>query len=456
MPLNILKRLFLLLCCFRFWRGYRIRGRRAALFDARFYRESNAGILTARLFPFLHFMLVGGFEGRRPHPLFDTAYYLDRNPDVRESGVNPLLHYVLHGAAEGRKPHPLFDPAHYLRGCPEAANSGLPPLLHFLTAAAPATNPHQLFDCSAYLRQHPDVAAQRINPAVHYLRSKSVSAFARPNSFRFVVLHYHIFKNAGMTVDEILDRNFGDRLCRLDGTHRNDSIPNSGLLAFLDRNPYIEAMSSHQIRYPVPAAPGYVFLDVCFLRDPIDRIRSIYDYLRKKPIAGDPISEIAARMPLPDFMGHLLEHMPHRITNIHVNFLANGGSGETPGPDDLRRATEVMRNVSILGVVDRFAESFQAAKYLLQPVYPHFEIGLQPTNVTGGLSGTLEERKAEIEEACGTALYAQLVECNRLDLELLERARAEVERRLQLSVRTPAPVAIDPLPFGRTVLSGMA
>src|ERR1700674_94862 len=83
---------------------------RGNLFDAEYYRASNPDVAGARMNPFLHFMIFGAFEGRKPHPLFDAGYYLRKYPDVADAEVNPLAHYLKHGAAEGRQPHPLFDP----------------------------------------------------------------------------------------------------------------------------------------------------------------------------------------------------------------------------------------------------------------------------------------------------------------------------------------------------------
>ena len=84
---------------------------RGNLFNAEYYLASNPDVASSGTNPFLHFMIFGAFEGRKPHPLFDPGHYLRRYPDVAEAEVNPLAHYLKHGAAEGRQPHPLFDPA---------------------------------------------------------------------------------------------------------------------------------------------------------------------------------------------------------------------------------------------------------------------------------------------------------------------------------------------------------
>jgi hypothetical protein len=238
---------------------------------------------------------------------------------------------------------------------------------------------------------------------------------------RFVILNYHIFKNAGMSLEEILDRNFGERLTRFDGADRNARIDNRALLDLLDRNSEIEAFSSHQIRYPMPAAPGFLFFDICFLRDPLDRIRSMYDYSRVKPIEGDALSEMALSMDLPPFIERVLSEMPDWICNMQTEFLGGEAS------------TRTMLQASFLGVVDRFAESIAAGEYFLRPVFAGFRCGSAEVNVSRGLEGTLEHRKLRLRDVCGERLYSELVRRNELDLALVERARLEVERRFRVA-----------------------
>ena len=120
-------------------------------------------------------------------------------------------------------------------------------------------------------------------------------------ALRFVILHYHILKNAGTTIENILDRNFGERFARLDTSDRDGRIEQADILAYLDEHQEVQALSSHQIHYPVPAAPGYIFFDLCFLRDPIDRLRSTYDYFRQRPAEGDPLSDAANSLGFGEF-----------------------------------------------------------------------------------------------------------------------------------------------------------
>ena len=122
---------------------------------------------------------------------------------------------------------------------------------------------------------------------------------------RFVILHYHFLKNAGMSIESILHRSFGSFFSSIDTPERDGHITEEALLDHLRRNPQLKAVSSHQIRYPVPHVAGFLFFDLCFLRDPFDRIRSIYDYFREKPSDGDPVSDFANRLPLGGFLAQL-------------------------------------------------------------------------------------------------------------------------------------------------------
>ena len=77
-----------------------------------------------------HFVTIGAFEGRDPHPLFDTSFYLAQCG--RAPKTNALLDYLERGDAAGLKPHPLFDPAFYARRYPDVRETRMNPLAHYV------------------------------------------------------------------------------------------------------------------------------------------------------------------------------------------------------------------------------------------------------------------------------------------------------------------------------------
>lgn len=144
----------------------------SGLFDVDFYRAQNPDVVASGIDPIVHYLALGGAEGRAPNALFDAAYYLAQSPDVRASALNPLAHYLTHGAVEGRDPHPLFDTAFYLAHHPEVAQSGMTPLAHYLVHGARLRwDPNPMFWSGYYLDTNPDVRDAGVNPLAHYVLS---------------------------------------------------------------------------------------------------------------------------------------------------------------------------------------------------------------------------------------------------------------------------------------------
>jgi len=249
---------------------------------------------------------------------------------------------------------------------------------------------------------------------------------------RFVILHYHILKNAGSTVIEMLDRSFGERLFLYDTPERSGTVAPAEILSLIQTNPRIQAFSSHQIRHPLPHAHDILFFDICFLRDPLDRVRSMYDYFRKRPSPGDPVSDLANTATLGDFIaGMVTDHALH-VTNVQVNLLAQAGDSDEPTRDDLNLARQRFLQTSFPGVVDLFDESAVAGEYFLRAAFPAFDCALPPVNVSKGLDSTLAARIEHLRSVCKPDVFAQLLDLNRLDFELLDCARDEITRRFCL------------------------
>ncbi len=267
---------------------------------------------------------------------------------------------------------------------------------------------------------------------------------------RYVIVQYHIFKNAGTTVEGMLDRSFGARFDRLERPVQSEVITNAAALQWLDARPELRAFSSHQLRHPVPAAPGYLFFDICFLRDPLDRVRSFYDYFRQKPDPADPVSHLANRRTLGDFVHDLILDFPRYVTNPQTNYLACAGDSDNPDEHDLDLAVRRMLSTSFLGVVDCFHQSAVAGREALRCAFPELDCENEPLNVSRGMCGTLPERTAALRHACGEDVYHELLRINSLDRRLVRRARAEVLRRFNQVSSNAASTRPDLRPVGST------
>jgi hypothetical protein len=248
---------------------------------------------------------------------------------------------------------------------------------------------------------------------------------------RHVMVHFHMFKNGGSTIEAILEREFRGRYATAHGSHASSSLDAQDIAAFLGTHLNVAALSSHHLRYPLPSIRRTVLFDCCFLRHPLDRLQSVYSYLRKEPPElgrEDPILVLSQSMGPREFMVRLIEESPHFVSNAQTLLIATGGAFTRPLDDtDLSRAKEVLRQMALPGLVAMFDESLVAAEHFLGPAFPRLRLHYVAQNVTRP-SRNLEELKI----IWGNDIYQELSRLNCLDLELCRYAEDEIRRRFSL------------------------
>ena len=149
-------------------------------------------------------------------------------------------------------------------------------------------------------------------------------------------MHYHIFKNAGTTVEWVLAKNFRRKFARLDGKNRFFIITQNELLELLKSRPDIRAISTHTLFPPKPNIDGLHIHDLVLVRHPLDRLMSMYDFYHRANDKSDPLGEAARKLEPEKFFAFLIQKYPHLINNAQVNYL-NGGR-KIPRDPDLQRA----------------------------------------------------------------------------------------------------------------------
>jgi hypothetical protein len=257
-----------------------------------------------------------------------------------------------------------------------------------------------------------------------------VNATVPVSRIRYVIVHYHLFKNAGTTIEHILQREFPGRFATLHGSEPDATLDAADLVEFLRQNPGIAAVSSHHLRYPKPASRQTVFFDCCFLRDPLARLYSCYQHFRRSD--ADSLHARWARSYGPrEFVLHLIDEAPHLVSEVQVTQLANAGAFTRPADDqDLEHATAVLREMAVPGLVEMFAESLVVAEYFLRPAFSTLRMEYTPQNVSQS-PGCAPDGSPEFwQNLWGKELYARLLRMNEMDIELVSRAKRELLRRL--------------------------
>ena len=140
---------------------------------------------------------------------------------------------------------------------------------------------------------------------------------------RNVLLHYHIFKNAGTTFERVLDENYGDRHVTFDGPFSFSMIDQDQLSTIIQRHPNAIACSSHQIHLPPPSATQFRPIPVVFIRHPLLRIRSVFLFGKR---GAEKVLETVTRSDplagLEDWITQKLSENLLQISNLQTSMLS--------------------------------------------------------------------------------------------------------------------------------------
>jgi hypothetical protein len=258
---------------------------------------------------------------------------------------------------------------------------------------------------------------------------------------RHILLHHHIFKNAGTTLDFIFWRNFDEQYVTFHGieTESTGIVDGAQLRGFLRANPSVVGVSSHHFHtQPFREGDGeeftgeFRFLDMVLLRHPIDRLVSIYDFFRSGG-GGDPQqSALVEQLTLREWLELMIERSPHLVNDAQVGLLAKYGRYVAPpAPVDLQRAKERLSHLALVGTVEQFDDACICAEYFLRPAFGALDFAYVSENVSRVRSGSGRGSRIErLEEILGPSLFRRLTILNELDIELWRAATDEVVRRL--------------------------
>ena len=244
-----------------------------------------------------------------------------------------------------------------------------------------------------------------------------------------LILHYHLFKNAGTSVDAMLKRNFGDRWDHAEfgppPRGRNSNVDD--VAAHLAARPDLIAFSSHTALLPLPEIGRKIF-PILFIRHPIDRLKSAYSFERKQ--VADTFGANLAKAH--DFVGYLRELLAHprnrQARNFHTSRLACN-EPRANGPE-IERALRTLAALPFVGLVEDYEGSLKRLQAALEPLIPDFKSVVVHANRTQEKPEPLEAKLAAIRAQIGPALYDELAAANADDIRLFEAVKARAFDRL--------------------------
>lgn len=250
---------------------------------------------------------------------------------------------------------------------------------------------------------------------------------------RVVLAHAHIFKNAGTTIDWILERNFG-RDFRDDREDQLMLKDPSYLASLIQSSPSMAAVSSHSL--PLPAAPidGVNLQVLAMLRHPLLRVRSVYDFERKQK-AQTPGAIHAKKYSFKEYVEWRLQAtVSPTIRNMQVLYLSRNvlPAGQSLSDAHLQGAINFVKRQPLIGLVDRFDESMVVFSEHLLNMGFELDFSYVRKNVTSTVTLSELEKLDRLKADLGVSLYDLLVSNNELDLQLLDVADRTVRQRFDL------------------------
>jgi len=245
---------------------------------------------------------------------------------------------------------------------------------------------------------------------------------------RVVILHYHIFKNAGSTLDSILVQTFGSQVMGLEGKAPWETLEAAHVSELLRKKPTLKVITSHQLRLPLPEVPNRIFLPIIFLRHPIDRVGSVYSFERNSSAGQQsPGVKVAHENDLAGYVKWRLRDpeggaVIHNFQTVHLAGREKDMRFALGTASDLKTAMDRLAELRFFGLVERFTESIQRLKTYLAGYNINLVDSYSVRNKSRDRKSTLSERIEEIKAQLKPDLWAELLEKNSLDMKLYEFA----------------------------------
>ena len=195
---------------------------------------------------------------------------------------------------------------------------------------------------------------------------------------RTIILHYHLFKNAGTSVDAILKQNFGDKWVTREfpamGGNNTELVEE-----WIRETPDAIAYSSHTMMGPIPQVEGVRVISFMLLRDPIERIKSVYRF-EKAQDAETWGAQLAKQVDLNEYINKRLERAGDRqCKDFQSSRLA---SLCREGKTELERCFRALELITVAGTVEKINLALLRLQHTLDLYFKELDFRAVRKNMT--------------------------------------------------------------------------
>jgi hypothetical protein len=239
-----------------------------------------------------------------------------------------------------------------------------------------------------------------------------------------ILIHFHIFKNAGTSIDHSLHESFGDRWTTFEASDAPGSFGPQALESFLAKKPGIQAISSHIER---PFLRVRESIPIVMLRHPIERARSVFKFLQRDvsqryhAFARGSLAEyVSWELEDPGGGAHIRNYQVYHLSDAAAR--SNNRTRAT-SRQDLDQVRDFLLACPAFGLVSEFEASCRQFEANYRALFPLLSFSPVVLNASPRGAGTeanaIERTRADL----GETLFRRLCEANELDSTLYEFAR---------------------------------
>lgn len=248
---------------------------------------------------------------------------------------------------------------------------------------------------------------------------------------RTILIHCHMFKNAGTTFDWSLQRNFGELF--LD--HRDDEPMRNQkgyLYDYLQKHKDIVSLSSHHIQLPLPVVEDINFLPAFLLRHPIDRVGSVYEFERQQD-ADTPGAINAKKLSFNEYIAWRMQlNVGATIRNYQVRYCAGAFNKVSLDNNEFTTACQTLNRSPLLGLVEKYDESMVLFEEVLRRYFNDIDLAYVPQNTGKRRRLGIDKRIEAVLSNLDAPIKESLLSQNKLDIELYTHAEKLLNDRISL------------------------
>jgi hypothetical protein len=249
---------------------------------------------------------------------------------------------------------------------------------------------------------------------------------------RNILVHLHIFKNAGTSLEMMLQDAWGERVGRLEAPKPWQVLFGVQLRSYLALHEELVAVTSHTLRPPLPFRPDWKIFPLVFLRHPLDRAASVYEFERSQEL-DTPGSLHARGRTFEEYLqwrlgpqGETVIKNAQVLSLCRLQLTAADPQKVAATEQDLAEATGFLSGLRVVGLVERFRESVESMQGWLAPSFPQLSLDTRRENSARPVR-PLEDKLREIQGKLSEGTYRRLEEENLLDLKLYRWAEGRLE-----------------------------